>query len=161
MINAFPARDLSPDNRLTQQILSLYYETQLLPARQYLLDEALSPSLGTQAQLPILLAEYTFRKEDDVRNYLKLLTSVNSYLESILSFEKLKAQNGTFMSDATADRIISQCSAFIKDPDDNYLASVFPKRSSLFPVSLSKKKPPIRNCTTRFSPVRYFLPISL
>ena len=140
MINAFPARDLSPDNRLTQQILSLYYETQLLPARQYLLDEALSPSLGTQAQLPILLAEYTFRKEDDVRNYLKLLTSVDSYLESILSFEKLKAQNGTFMSDATADRIISQCSAFIKDPDDNYLASVFSEKiQSLSGISVQKK----------------------
>ena len=140
MINAFPARDLSPDNRLTQQILSLYYETQLLPARQYLLDEALSPSLGTQAQLPILLAEYTFRKEDDVRNYLKLLTSVDSYLESILSFEKLKAQNGTFMSDATADRIISQCSAFIKDPDDNYLASVFSEKiQSLSGISEKKK----------------------
>lgn len=140
MINAFPARDLSPDNRLTQQILSLYYETQLLPARQYLLDEALSPSLGTQAQLPILLAEYTFRKEDDVRNYLKLLTSVDNYLESILSFEKLKAQNGTFMSDATADRIISQCSAFIKDPDDNYLASVFSEKiQSLSGISEQKK----------------------
>ena len=140
MINAFPARDLSPDNRLTQQSLSLYYETQLLPARQYLLDEALSPSLGTQAQLPILLAEYTFRKEDDVRNYLKLLTSVDSYLESILSFEKLKAQNGTFMSDATADRIISQCSAFIKDPDDNYLASVFSEKiQSLSGISEQKK----------------------
>ena len=140
MINAFPARDLSPDNRLTQQILSLYYETQLLPARQYLLDEALSPSLGTQAQLPILLAEYTFRKEDDVRNYLKLLTSVDSYLESILSFEKLKAQNGTFISDATADRIISQCSAFIKDPDDNYLASVFSEKiQSLSGISEQKK----------------------
>lgn len=140
MINAFPARDLSPDNRLTQQILSLYYETQLLPARQYLLDEALSPSLGTQAQLPILLAEYTFRKEDDVRNYLKLLTSVDSYLESILPFEKLKAQNGTFMSDATADRIISQCSAFIKDPDDNYLASVFSEKiQSLSGISEQKK----------------------
>lgn len=140
MINAFPARDLSPDNRLTQQILSLYYETQLLPARQYLLDEALSPSLGTQAQLPILLAEYTFRKEDDVRNYLKLLTSVDSYLESILSFEKLKAQNGTFMSDATADRIISQCSTFIKDPDDNYLASVFSEKiQSLSGISEQKK----------------------
>lgn len=140
MINAFPARDLSPDNRLIQQILSLYYETQLLPAKQYLLDEALSPSLGTQAQLPILLAEYTFRKEDDVRNYLKLLTSVDSYLESILSFEKLKAQNGTFMSDATADRIISQCSAFIKDPDDNYLASVFSEKiQSLSGISEQKK----------------------
>lgn len=140
MINAFPARDLSPDNRLTQQILSLYYETQLLPAKQYLLDEALSPSLGTQAQLPILLAEYTFRKEDDVRNYLKLLTSVDSYLESILSFEKLKAQNGTFMSDATADRIISQCSAFIKDPDDNYLASVFSEKIQSFSGISEQKK---------------------
>ena len=140
MINAFPARDLSPDNRLTQQILSLYYETQLLPARQYLLDEALSPSLGTQAQLPILLAEYTFRKEDDVRNYLKLLTSEDSSLESILSFEKLKAQNGTFMSDATEDSIISQCSAFIKDPDDNYLASVFSEKiQSLSGISEQKK----------------------
>ena len=140
MINAFPARDLSPDNRLTQQILSLYYETQLLPARQYLLDEALSPSLGTQAQLPILLAEYTFRKEDDVRNYLKLLTSVDSYLESILSFEKLKAQNGTFMSDTTADRIISQCSTFIENPDDNYLDSAFSEKiQSLSGISEQKK----------------------
>lgn len=140
MINAFPTKDLSPDNQLTQQILSLYYETQLLPANQYLLDEALSPSLGTQAQLPILLAEYTFRKEDDVQNYLKLLTSVDSYLESILSFEKQKAQNGTFMSDTTADRIISQCSAFIKNPDNNYLDSVFSEKiQSLSGISAQKK----------------------
>ena len=71
LINSFPTKDLSPDNQLTQQILSLYYETQLLPANQYLLDETLSPSLGTQAQFPVLLAEYTFRKEDDVQNYLR------------------------------------------------------------------------------------------
>lgn len=52
LINSFPTKDLSPDNQLTQQILSLYYETQLLPANQYLLDETLSPSLGTQAAFP-------------------------------------------------------------------------------------------------------------
>lgn len=92
LINSFPTKDLSPDNQLTQQILSLYYETQLLPANQYLLDETLSPSLGTQAQFPVLLAEYTFRKEDDVQNYLKMLTSVDTYFESILTFEKQKAK---------------------------------------------------------------------
>lgn len=140
MISDFPTKDLSPDNRLTQEILSLYYETQLLPANQYLLAETLSPSLGTQAQLPVLLAEYTFRKEDDVQNYLKLLTSVDSYLESLLMFEKQKAQNGTFMSDTTADRIISQCSTFIRDPDNNYLDSVFSEKiQALSGISDQKK----------------------
>ena len=44
------------------------------------------------------------------------------------------------MSDATADRIISQCSAFIKDPDDNYLASVFSEKiQSLSGISEQKK----------------------
>ena len=140
LINSFPTEDLSPDNQLTQQILSLYYETQLLPANQYLLDETLSPSLGTQAQLPVLLAEYTFRNEDDVQNYLKILTSVDTYFESILTFEKLKSQNGTFMSDTTIDRIISQCSAFIQNPEENYLDSVFSEKiQSLSGISEQKK----------------------
>lgn len=140
LLNSFPTEDLSPDNQLTQQILTLYYETQLLPANQYLLEETLSPSLGTQAQLPVLLAEYTFRKEDDVQNYLKLLTSVDTYFESILTFEKLKAQNGTFMSDTTVDRIISQCSAFIQNPEDNYLDSVFSEKiQTLSGISEQKK----------------------
>lgn len=140
LINSFPTKDLSPDNQLTQQILSLYYETQLLPANQYLLDETLSPSLGTQAQLPVLLAEYTFRNEDDVQNYLKMLTSVDTYFESILTFEKQKAKNGTFMSDTTVDRIIDQCSAFIQNPEDNYLDSVFSEKiQSLSGISDQKK----------------------
>ena len=44
------------------------------------------------------------------------------------------------MSDATADRIISQCSTFIKDPDDNYLASVFSEKiQPLSGISEQKK----------------------
>lgn len=140
LLQSFPSEDLSPDNQLTQQILTLYYETELLPANQYLLNEVLSPSLGTQAQLPVLLAEYTFRKEDDVQNYLKLLTSVDTWLESLLSFEKLKVKNGTFMSDTTVDRIISQCTSFIQNPDDNYLDSVFSEKlQALSGISDQKK----------------------
>lgn len=138
-LSDFSYEKLNPSNQLTYDILSLAYETELLPGNNYLLEEVLSPSLGSQAQLPVLLAEYTFRKEQDIQDYLKLLASVDTYFEGILTFEEIKSQNGTFMSDVTADRIIEQCSAFIKDPDTNYLKSVFADKISAFP-GLSEKK---------------------
>lgn len=140
-LKAFPYDKLSEENRLTCDILCLAYETELLPGNNYLLEEYLSPSLGTQAQLPVLLAEYTFRGEEDVRNYLKLLASVDTYFEGIIKLEQLKSRNGTFMSDLTAERIISQCAAFIENPDENYLASVFEEKlSGLSGLSSKKRK---------------------
>lgn len=138
-LQSFPSEQLTQENRLTRDILCLAYETELLPGNNYLLEEYLSPSLGSQAQLPVLLAEYTFRKEQDVQDYLKLLASVDTYFEGILTFEQMKSQNGTFMSDRTADRIISQCSSFIQKPDENYLASVFTEKLSGL-SELSEKK---------------------
>lgn len=138
-LEAFSYDQLNQENRLTRDILCLAYETELLPGNNYLLEEYLSPSLGSQAQLPVLLAEYTFRKEQDVQDYLKLLASVDTYFKEILTFEQLKSQNGTFMSDETVDRIVSQCSAFIETPEENYLASVFTEKLSAL-SGLSEKK---------------------
>lgn len=138
-LEAFPYELLSKQNQLTRDILCLSYQTELSPKNQYLLDEYLSPSLGTQAQLPVVLAEYAFRSEQDIQEYLKLLTTVDTYFDGILSFEQLKAQNGTFMSDTTVDRIIAQCSAFIEHSEENYLQSVFEEKLSKMP-GLSKEK---------------------
>ena len=138
-LDSFPFQDLSLKNRLAYDVLRLALETDLSGGNYYLLNEVLSPTLGTQAQLPILLAEYTFRTEQDIQDYLKLLSSVDEYFQGILSFERLKSREGTFMSDTTADRVISQCQAFIQDPDSNYLDSIFRDKIQSFP-SLSKKK---------------------
>lgn len=40
----------------------LYYHTEKSLGDNYLLQEPLGPSLGIQAQLPVLLAEYAFMK---------------------------------------------------------------------------------------------------
>ncbi|MBS6193949.1 MAG: DUF885 domain-containing protein [Clostridiales bacterium] len=139
-LQSFPYQQLTKENKLTRDVLCLAYETELSPGNQYLLAEYLSPTLGSQAQLPILLAEYTFRKEQDVQDYLKLLASVDTYFEGILKFEQLKSQNGTFMSDTTADRIISQCSAFIANPEENYLDAVFREKISGLSYISEKKQ---------------------
>lgn len=125
LLESFPYESLSRKNQLTYDILHLFFDTELSAENEYILAEVLSPALGIQAQLPSLLAEYTLRSEKDVIDYLNLLRDIPSYFETIIDFEKEKADRGYFMSDATADRIIDQCSDFISSGDNNYLNAVF------------------------------------
>ena len=125
LLESFPYESLSRENQLTYDILHLFFDTELSADNEYILAEVLSPALGIQAQLPSLLAEYTLRSEKDVIDYLNLLRDIPSYFETIIDFEKEKADRGYFMSDATADRIIDQCSDFISSGDNNYLNAVF------------------------------------
>lgn len=127
-LNSFSSEDLSTENQIIYDILKLSFATQLSIADDYLLSEPLGPNLGIQAQLPVLLAEYTFRSPDDIKDYFSLLASFPEYFKSIAEFEKEKSQKGFFMSDTTADRIIQQCHTFIDNSEENYLHTMFQER---------------------------------
>ena len=92
------------------------------------MEEPLSPSLGIQAQLPVLLAEYSFYTNQDITDYLNLLCSTKEYFQSILAFEQTKADAGFFMCDETLERIQDQCRAFIQNPDSNYMLEIFSQK---------------------------------
>lgn len=125
VLKEFVREELSPENQLTYDILVDYLKTNQEGASYYLYDEPLSPTLGIQAQLPILLAEYTFRTKQDIEDYLALLTQIPTYFDSIITFEKEKAQSGLFMSDTCVKDILQQCSAFVKSGKENYLKQIF------------------------------------
>ncbi len=118
-------KHLSPNNQLTYQIVQKYLETALALGDYNYYYESLGPTTGIQAQLPILLAEYSFYEKDDIEEYLQLLPCVYDYFEDIIQFEQEKSKQGLFMSDAVANRIINQCEAFIADPDHNFLIQYF------------------------------------
>ena len=124
---------LSPENQITLDTLLLYFGTKASLGNTAVLEELLGPSLGIQAQLPVLLAEYAFYTRQDISDYLNLLTSVRPYFQSILSFEQQKAASGCFMSDATLDRILSQCRAFAENPKGNYMQDIFLQKIQDFP----------------------------
>lgn len=124
-LKAFDCSRLSEENQIIYDILSLEFSSQLSLGSSYLLQEPLGPNLGIQAQLPILLAEYTFRTSADIKDYFSLLSQMPEYFQSILEFEKEKAKKGFFMSDTSADRIIEQCRSFMETGEDNYLYSMF------------------------------------
>lgn len=124
-LTQFSREELSPENQLTFDVLADYLNTSREGADFYLYEEPLSPTLGIQAQLPVLLAEYTFRTKKDIENYLQLLTTIPEYFQSIIDFEKQKAGAGLFMNDTCVNDILKQCDSFVKSGDDNYLRQLF------------------------------------
>ena len=125
---SFSYSDLSRENRLTSDMLLLYFHTSEASLQNGFPEEILSPTLGIQAQLPVLLAEYAFYKEQDISDYLNILVSIEPYFESILQYEQERAHQGYFMSDTTLDRILEQCREFVKDPENNYMLDVFSRK---------------------------------
>ena len=93
-----------------------------------LYEQPLAPTIGVQAQLPILLAEYSFHSLKDVEDYLDLLSQTDAYYAQILEFENQKADAGLGPSDATIDRILESCESYRIDPDQNFLTETFAAR---------------------------------
>ena len=127
-LNDFDYNALSTAQQQTYTILKNDLELSQSAKDIYLYGEALSPTIGLQAQLPILLAEYNFYTKEDIKTYLKLLPDIERYFGQILSYEQEKSKAGLFMSDTTADAIIKQCKDFIKNPKNNYLIEIFNNR---------------------------------
>lgn len=121
----FSYEKLSSENRMVYDMLRLDFSLQLSAADFYLLQEPLGPNLGIQAQLPALLAEYTFRVPQDIEDYFSLLTCIPEYFNSILEFEKEKSARGLFMNDTCAKGIIKQCTAFSSQKEENFLDIMF------------------------------------
>lgn len=136
---------LRTDQQLTYDVLDDYSKLELDNAHLYLYSEVLQPSTGTHTQLPILLAEYNFRCEKDVTDYLELLSFVPSYFEEIIEFEKSKADAGLFMSKKNADTVISQCEDFIENPESNFLIETFDNRIEQLSILNSSTKEEYRS----------------
>lgn len=127
-LKKYSHRSLKGKDRLTCRLLSDYISRQQnLTAYPYY-DEPLTPSGGVTSQLPVLLAEYTFRNTRDIKDYLGLLSQMDTYFLGILDYEQKKADAGLFMSDEACLKVIEGCEVFPEHPDDNFLIDTFSNR---------------------------------
>lgn len=112
-LDKYHSASLSDSNRYLLKLLDSYIDAVRLTAAYPYFSEPLSPSSGAPSELPILLAEYRFDDAQDVKQYLSILQQIPDYFEGLIVFEQEKAAAGLFMSDATADKVIRQCSALM------------------------------------------------
>lgn len=127
-LKKYSHRSLKGKDRLTCRLLSDYISRQQNLATYPYYDEPLTPSGGVTSQLPVLLAEYTFRNTRDIKDYLGLLSQMDTYFLGILDFEQKKADAGLFMSDEACLKVIEGCEVFTEHPDDNFLIDTFSNR---------------------------------
>ena len=124
-LKQFDYGSLTKQEQLTYDVLMDSLTHQLSGSSFYLYEEYLNPASGIQSQLPVLYEEYRFHSEQDVKDYLELISLTGSYFKSIASFEKGKADAGLFMSDAACDKVIAQCKDFIAGKENHYLILTF------------------------------------
>lgn len=124
-LKQFDYGSLTKQEQLTYDVLMDSLTHQLSGSSFYLYEEYLNPASGIQSQLPVLYEEYRFHSEQDVKDYLELISLTGSYFKSIASFEKGKADAGLFMSDAACDKVIAQCKDFVSDKENHYLILTF------------------------------------
>ena len=119
---------LTGDRAVTYDVVKYYLESDL-ESYDYIYHTAnLAPMLGFQSQLPITMAEYHFDNVEDVEDYLALLNSLGSYMDSLLEFEAQKAEAGYGMCKSALETSIEDCASFIESPETNLLIEVFPEK---------------------------------
>lgn len=144
-LHGFDTSALSDQQKLTWSVLNSYLETALMSDSLELYSRPLAPTIGVQAQLPLLLAEYTFYDRDDVTDYLSLLSQIDTYFGELGAFEKQKAESGLGYSDGTLDRIIDSCKTYLVVPQENFLTETFDERLETLTGVTEEEKEEWRN----------------
>lgn len=127
-LETFDYDSLNMQNRITYDILEYEAASSSEAADYILYEEPLSLVSGAQTQYPVVLSEYPFYDRQDADMYLQLLETTGDYFDSLLVFERRKAEEGLFMSDQTLDTVQEQCRSFLDMGDGNYLYSTFADR---------------------------------
>lgn len=137
---SFDAALLTEEQKVTMRILQSFLKTERLADGMELYSQPLAPTIGIQAQLPILLCEYTFYRKQDVDDYLNLLEHIDEYYAEILQFEQQKADAGLMMSDTSIDHVIESCESYLLVPGDNFMIDSFNSRLDAVPELTQEEK---------------------
>lgn len=103
---------LSDEDAFTYNVLYDYLSENIELEKYPYYQEPLTPNSGIHTTLPILLAEYRFYSEEDVAEYLELLSAIPDYLDSIALYEEEKAIAGLFMNSEALEQVILACTEF-------------------------------------------------
>lgn len=132
---------LNEEQKSTYDILKDYLTRNLGVAEYYYFDNTyLGSFVGYQAQLPLLLYEYTFETQNDLDSYFHILETSPEVFQNYAEIEKERQANGTGMSQAILDKVIEQCVNFSKDENTFLIAAINRKIDAVSFLNDEQKK---------------------
>ena len=118
---------LTPSQQQSHDILAWQVESSRisLETPMYYYRSSLRGSSGVHILLPILLAEFSFNNQQDVDNYLQLLSELHVVFEDAILLEEIRIERGLAMSDRILDEVIGEAQGFIDNLNNNSLLTSF------------------------------------
>lgn len=127
-LKAIPVANLNKDNAWTYEILQDWMTRQLSLKPYDLLQTQLGSYLGYNSQIIMILPEYKFRTEKDIKDYLQILKGISSDFKGIIEHEKLRAEKGLLAPKSVLNGAIEQCQNFKDKGGASYLITSFDDR---------------------------------
>ena len=126
-------KNLSPELQVDYDVLMGYLETEKKGEPYALYDHPFSSISGMQVELPIILAEYSFRDREDVDHYLSLLADLDECYAQLLEYVQKQTEAGIYLSDLTIDGILDSCKVYLDAPEEGMMAETFETRLGSLP----------------------------
>lgn len=123
-LTAFDYDALTYEQQLIYDILKEYLEDEQGASEYLLFYSAFGPMSGLQSELPIIFSEYDLLEKSDIDDYISLLNSCYSYVETMCQYELYRMEQGYANSNYSIDNVIDQCNEFIS-ANPNCLRPVF------------------------------------
>lgn len=112
-LDEFDYKEMDESQKLTYDILYDYLERNKMPEEFYLLDSSfLGSYIGFQAQLPLLLSEFTIHDKTDLDSYFNILESCEEVFHSYYELEKKRNEAGVGLTKTILNKVIEQTYTF-------------------------------------------------
>lgn len=108
-LRGFDRDTLSPDQKLTWDVLEYYLMRQDEYGGMELHDDPLGSAYGVHTSLPVTLAEFRFGCAGDIELYLALLEDFPRCFDEVALFEEYRAKAGYFMGDEQLNALLAFC----------------------------------------------------
>ena len=125
--DTFNREVLTPQQQESYDILAWQVESSLvsLETPMYYYRSSLRGSNGVHVLLPILLNEFSFYNQQDIDNYLQLLSEIEVVFLDAILLEEIRVERGLAMSDRVIYEIIQEAQGFIDNLTYNPLLTSF------------------------------------
>lgn len=127
-LNSFNRSRLTKKQQLFHEVLTHYTQQQLELSKQPQFANLLSADTGYSSQLPVTLSEYAFHKEEDVKDYLCILTSIPDLFTQALAWEENRTASGYGMTDFEIKDTCNQITHFLNEQNKNLLIDTFDEK---------------------------------
>lgn len=116
---------LNETNRHGYDAIKRSCEWQLAFEDYYYYDEPLEPINGIQTLIPLSMALFEIRREEDLETYLTLVEDIPRYMDQLAAFETEKAERGLFMCETALDQVLESLDRVIEKGEESVLITCF------------------------------------